>query len=51
MADCPKCGTKLVRKPDCYAWRGVSMHGWVCVPCGALWDLKKAFLRYVRKHS
>jgi len=48
---CPKCETKLIRKPACYHWRGVTMHGWVCVPCGALWDLKGAFLKYTRKKN
>jgi len=26
------------------------MHGWVCEPCNALWDLKDAFARYVGQH-
>jgi hypothetical protein len=51
MSDCPKCNTKLVRRDACYFWRGVTMHGWICVPCNSLWDLKGAFAKYVAKHS
>jgi ribosomal protein L37AE/L43A len=48
---CPNCEGKLVRRPACYHWRGVTMHGWVCVPCNSLVDVRGAFLRYVNKVS
>ena len=49
MKICPNCGGKLKREAAQYHWRGVIMHGWVCTPCFALWDIGGAFIRYVEK--
>jgi len=48
---CPACGEPLERQPNKYFWRGVYMHGWICVPCNSLWDIGGAFVRYVKKRS
>ncbi len=49
MRKCPTCQTPLVRRPACYFYRGATMHGWVCEPCNSLWDIKGAFMKYVKK--
>lgn len=48
---CRKCDGPLVRRPDMYYWRGVFMHGWICIPCNSLWDLGGAFIKYAENHG
>jgi hypothetical protein len=35
---CPKCGSPVVERPACFAWRGQKFPGLICTRCNALYD-------------